>query len=409
MKNGKFVGVVLLVVALMVVGLAPARLLLAQEGDGPGLIVYASDRTGNYEIYTLDPETGERTQLTDDPGTDIEPSWSPDGETIVFASDRDGDFEIYVMRADGSELLQITRNFAEDRMPRWQPNGEYIIFSSDLNGQWDLFATSADGALVRQLTNDEFDERGPVAEAPTEAEPTEQPGVPAATATPTQSPLPDATVNAARLNLRQNPGEGATIITTLSRDAALDITGRMNDNTWVQVVTPQGITGWVYAPLLDINISLATVPVVNVQFIPPPPTTTPTITPIPATPVPATGVNLVAGIVVLEPAGPICAQTFNVGFDVANLGSQPTGVGGTVSLIDARAADGTVQASTVGSFPVLAPGQTYRVNIPLTISTWYEEVHRITLTIDPQDAIPETDASDNVRTIEYVLAKGACP
>jgi hypothetical protein len=409
MKNRKFVGVVLLVAALVAIGLAPARLILAQDGDGPGLIVYASDRTGNYEIYTLDPQTGQREQLTDDPGTDIEPSWSPDGETIVFTSDRDGDFEVYVMRADGSELRQLTRNFAEDRMPRWQPNGEYIVFSSDLNGQWDLFAISADGALVRQLTNDEFDERGPVAEAGPGVEPTAQPGVPPATAIPTQPPMPDATVNAARLNLRQNPGEGATIITTMTRDTALDIVGRMNDNTWVQVVNPAGVTGWVYSPLLQINISLATVPVVPVQFIPPPPTATPTVTPIPATPVPATGVNLVAGIVVLEPASPTCAQTFNVGFDVANLGSQPTSIGGTVSLVDARAADGTVQATTVGSFPVLAPGQTYRVNIPLTISTWYNEVHRITLSIDPADQIPETDATDNNRTIEYVLAKGSCP
>lgn len=408
MKCGKSLGVVLLVAALVAAGLAPARLILAQDG-GPGVIVYASDRTGNYEIYSLDPETGQREQLTDDPGADLEPVWSPDGETIAFVSDRDGDFEVYVMRADGSEVRQLTRNFAEDRMPRWQPNGEYIIFSSDLNGQWDLFSISADGALVRQLTNDEYDERGPVAEAVTEVVPTAAPGVPAATATPSQPVLPDASVNAARLNLRQNPGEGATIITQLPRDMALDIIGRMADSTWVQVVTPEGRMGWVYAPLLRVNISLASVPVVNVQFIPPPPTAIPTITPIPATPIPATGVNLVAGIVVLEPAGPVCAQTFNVGFDVANLGTAPTTIGGTVSLVDSRAADGSIQGTTLGSFPVLAPGQTYRVNMPLTISTWYEEVHRITLTIDPQDQIPETVPGDNGRVIEYVLAKGPCP
>ena len=31
----------------------------AQDDEGPGLIVYASDETGNFEIFTLDPETGE--------------------------------------------------------------------------------------------------------------------------------------------------------------------------------------------------------------------------------------------------------------------------------------------------------------------------------------------------------------
>jgi len=401
MKYGKKFGTVLILVVLVAAGLAPAHLIFAQDGDGPGLVVFASDRSGNYEIYTLDPETGLRTQLTNDPGADIEPMWSPDGRTIVFASDRDGDFELYVMRDDGSELRQLTRNNAEDRMPRWQPNGEYIIFSSDLNGQWDLFAISADGAIVRQLTNDEFDERGPMAAI----EATVQPGATATVATPAPPSLPDATVNTGRLNVRENPGEGAPIMTSIPRDTPLDIIGRMADSSWVQVIIPDGRTGWVYAPLLQINITLATVPVVNVRFIPLPPTATP----IPATPTPITGVNLVAGIVVFDPATPTCAQPFTVGFDVANLGTQATSFGGIVSLVDTRAADGTVQTTAVGSFPILAPGQTYRVNIPLTISTWYNEVHRIILTIDPQDQIPETDANDNGRVVEYVLAKGTCP
>jgi hypothetical protein len=46
--------------------------------------------------------------------------------------------------------------------------------------------------------------------------------------------------------------------------------------------------------------------------------------------------------------------------------------------------------------------------MPLTISTYYNEVHRITLTIDSGNQIPETVEGDNVRTIEYTLAQGAC-
>lgn len=249
---------------------------LAQGPGGPGPIVYASDRSGNYEIYVLDPDTGLTTQLTNNPATDIEPAWSPDGEVVAFTSDRDGDFEIYVVRADGSDLRQLTMNNAEDRLPRWQPSGEFVVYSSDVNGQWDLYTVSADGALVRQLTNDPSDERGPGADTGE--------GVvgPAVTALPAASPtstLPDGVIdNTSQLNVRVNPGTGADVITFLTRNTPVDIVGRYADNSWLQIMLPDGQSGWVSGAYVRVNIDLNTVPVVNAPFIAPPPTATPTPT-----------------------------------------------------------------------------------------------------------------------------------
>jgi TolB protein len=60
------------------------------------------------------------------------PSWSPDGGKIAFESDRDGsDSEIYVMNADGSDVTQLTNNNASDGSPSWSPDGERIAFVSD--------------------------------------------------------------------------------------------------------------------------------------------------------------------------------------------------------------------------------------------------------------------------------------
>jgi dipeptidyl aminopeptidase/acylaminoacyl peptidase len=256
----------------------------AQGDEGPGLIVFASDSLGDYEIFTLDPETGQSTRLTTDPGTDLEPVWSPDGETIAFVSDRDGDFELYVMKADGSDLLQLTFNEAEERLPRWQPGGEYLVYMSNVNGQWDVFSISADGAVVRQITNDESDERGPQPEGGSVVIPPSG-TTPSTGATPfptaTIAPVVEATVTNGSANVRSNPGGGASIIGAARSSDALDIVGRYSDNTWVQVVLPGGQTGWVYAPLLTINIDLSTVPVINAPFIAPPPTATPS--PIPPT------------------------------------------------------------------------------------------------------------------------------
>jgi len=40
---------------------------------------------------------------------------------IAFLSDRDGNNEIYVMNADGSEQTNLTNNPASDYSPSWSP------------------------------------------------------------------------------------------------------------------------------------------------------------------------------------------------------------------------------------------------------------------------------------------------
>ena len=39
------------------------------------LIVYESDRAGNWDIYATDPDGNER-PLTNDPGNDVDPAWT---------------------------------------------------------------------------------------------------------------------------------------------------------------------------------------------------------------------------------------------------------------------------------------------------------------------------------------------
>ena len=51
-----------------------------------------------------------QTRLTNNPATDGDPAWSPDGTKIAFVSDRDGNLEIYVMNADGSGQTRLTNN-----------------------------------------------------------------------------------------------------------------------------------------------------------------------------------------------------------------------------------------------------------------------------------------------------------
>jgi hypothetical protein len=193
------------------------------------------------------------------------------------------------------------------------------------------------------------------------------------------------------------------VVAYVPTGATARILGISNRGTgWYQIQLDNGLVGWIAPSVVSTSGDLTNLPRVQ----PPPP---PLPTAIPATPVPVSQANLVAGIVEFNPGQPTCAQTFTVGFDVANLGTQPTTLSGTISLVDVRSADGTQQGSTIGGFPVLQPGQTFRVNMPLTISTWYNEQHNIRLVIDPANQIPESNEGDNVRVVSYTLQKGSCP
>lgn len=83
-------------------------------------VAFASNREGNYEIYTINSSNGggER-RLTASNGDDDAATWSADGQTLAFASNRDGDWEIYTMKVDGNDVRQITDNTAQDRWPLW--------------------------------------------------------------------------------------------------------------------------------------------------------------------------------------------------------------------------------------------------------------------------------------------------
>lgn len=226
---------------------------------------------------------------------------------------------------------------------------------------------------------------------------------PVATVEPTFDPTPRGTVTTPSANVRTGDSTLFPVIATLQQETVVELVGiSSTDSGWYQVRLSSGQLGWMSPTVISVAGEVSRLP----RVTPPPPPVTPT--PLP-TATPVTQANLVAGIVVLAPNPPTCAQTFNVGFDVANLGTSPTAASGIISLVDVRASDGSNQGSTIGGFPILQPGQTFRVDMPLTISTYYNEVHRITLVIDPSGQIPETQRGDNTQTIEYTLQKGSCP
>lgn len=107
-----------------------------------------------FDIYTIKPDGTQLRRLTDAPGNDQFPSWSPDAKRIVFSSDRDGQNEIYVMNTDGTNQQRLAPHSEEDLVPRWSHDGRSIAFFSTRDGK-SIFVMNPDESNVRKVTTNE--------------------------------------------------------------------------------------------------------------------------------------------------------------------------------------------------------------------------------------------------------------
>lgn len=175
---------------------ATAFVLLVASARGGELAGYkllaTLVRTGDTEIFLVDPDLGDATNLTRSPKSeDRYPCWSPDGRQIAFISNRAGGANLFVMDADGREVRQITHTKAVCYMPSWvgdrivlgmhgekpemgsmkpdgtdlkmlgaghdpclSPDGMHIAYTGEVPGGVSVFVMGADGSNKRQIVKD---------------------------------------------------------------------------------------------------------------------------------------------------------------------------------------------------------------------------------------------------------------
>ena len=183
---------------------------------GYRIAYWGIQRGGQRDIWTVGARGGEPVAVTNDPGLDWNPTWSPDGRYLYFASDRGGSMNLWRAPIDEQsgnllgELEPVTipatysgyisfsrdgRHLAYARVahqinlqqvsfdpvkarieappvwitqgsriatdPDFSPDSEWVVFGATGDKQEDLFIVRRDGTGLRQLTNDKYKDRAP--------------------------------------------------------------------------------------------------------------------------------------------------------------------------------------------------------------------------------------------------------
>ncbi len=155
--------------------------LPAWSPDGTQIVFTASD-TLITEIYLMTLADGSLRRMTDDTDIDMYATWSPDGRYLMYVgSDGFDPAGLYVMPVDcpqvdgvcGLVARQLTNQPGFDVSPAWSPDGARVAFASDRGGSWDIYVMDTDCVgvdvnlpcipRVRQMTRQHYPNQiGPV-------------------------------------------------------------------------------------------------------------------------------------------------------------------------------------------------------------------------------------------------------
>lgn len=116
-------------------------------------IVFASTRSGNWEIWWCDREGRNPSQLTSFGGpTAGSPYWSPDGQQIVFDARPGGNPDVYVIDTKGGAPRRMTTDPSEEIVPTWSRDGKWIYFASNRTFAYEIWKMPATGGAAVQVT-----------------------------------------------------------------------------------------------------------------------------------------------------------------------------------------------------------------------------------------------------------------
>ncbi len=113
-------------------------------------IVFVSSRNEVNQLYTMDINGENEKHFNPSRYDCYNPTVSPDGKTMAYVSARDGDMEIYLIDTDGQNERRITGEIGVSIQPAFSPDGRHLVYVSDRSNTFHIYLMSLDKPITRE-------------------------------------------------------------------------------------------------------------------------------------------------------------------------------------------------------------------------------------------------------------------
>ncbi len=127
------------------------------------------------DLYALPIEGGGATRITSGAAYDVQPRFSPDGESISFTSDRAGGDNIWILTLEDDSLRQVTKeSFRLVNGAEWTPDGDYLLVRKHFTSTrslgagevWMYHRSGGNGLQLTKRRNDQQDQGNEISVSP---------------------------------------------------------------------------------------------------------------------------------------------------------------------------------------------------------------------------------------------------
>ncbi|AXT20811.1 PDZ domain-containing protein [Flavobacteriaceae bacterium AU392] len=122
------------------------------------------------DLWKIPSTGGEASRLTAMRGEETLPRISPDGKWLAFSATQYGNRDIYIMPINGGEIKQLTYHDAADDVDSWSWDSKTIYFTSSRYNRYSGYEVSVTGSTPKRLFEHYFNNVHNVVEHPSSGE-----------------------------------------------------------------------------------------------------------------------------------------------------------------------------------------------------------------------------------------------
>jgi eukaryotic-like serine/threonine-protein kinase len=129
------------------------------QGGGQGQIAFVSERSGLPQIFLMNADGSNVSQLTSETQGACQPEWSPNGNRLAYISpcgglqERYDGASIFILNLNNGRTDLISTLATGDYDPAWSPDGDHLAFTSLQTGKPQIFIYEFDNDTSHILMN----------------------------------------------------------------------------------------------------------------------------------------------------------------------------------------------------------------------------------------------------------------